>query len=459
MHPARMIQTKGKEMKRFFFLSIFFWTSFFQPGLLAAADTEPSAELEARLQYTLELSDLLEYAFASNPAISASQKSWQIFIENYRIGTSYPDPRVSGTFFPRPIETRLGPQDWNLTLSQAVPFPGTLTAKGRVLAADVDISRLRVDKTVKEIVSSVSAAFYELAYIQTALEIAGANLDLNRQLLEISQHAYAGDRALFYDVSKARAQTAQIHYDILLLEELAAVEKTNINTLLNRAPDAPLGRVSGGDPRQAAYSLEEIYALALMHQEDIRMADLAVEKAEHAIVLSKYENLPSFTFGLFYAGIGEPDVMVPPRDAGEDAVGVQLGMTLPVWWGKNKSRTALAETAVEKAKAEQQVAANELKARISRMWFRLQNAGRLTTLYEKELIPQAMAALQTAETWFRQGEGGFADFLEIQATAYNFQLALARSKADYAKTLVQLEQAAGVILDIKLTGALEAEAP
>ncbi|HSL62723.1 MAG TPA: TolC family protein, partial [Desulfotignum sp.] len=145
--------------------------------------------------------------------------------------------------------------------------------------------------------------------------------------------------------------------------------------------------------------------------------------------------------------------------AGEDAVGVQLGVTLPVWWGKNKSRIALAETAVEKAKAEQQVAANELKARISRMWFRLQNAGRLTTLYEKELSPQAMAALQTAETWFRQGEGGFADFLEIQATAYNFQLALARSKADYAKTLVQLEQAAGVILDIKLTGALEAEAP
>ncbi len=86
-------------------------------------------------------------------------------------------------------------------------------------------------------------------------------------------------------------------------------------------------------------------------------------------------------------------------------------------------------------------------ARISRLWFKLENAERLIALYEKDLLPQAISSVRTAETWFKQGQGGFADFLEIQATAYNFQLSLARARADYAKTLVVLEQVAGVVLD------------
>jgi outer membrane protein TolC len=306
-----------------------------------------------------------------------------------------------------------------------------------------------VDKTVKTIVTEVSLAFYELVYIQKALAVAQANLDLNQQMLQISENAYADDKALFYDVSKARAQTAQIQYDILLLKELEKTQKTTINTLLNRAPAASLGQTAGTLPREVVYSLDEVYALAMMHQEDILMAEEKVHKSEQAMQLTRFETLPSFKLGLFYAGIGDPDVPNPPPDAGDDAVGVQFGMNIPLWSGKNKSRTAQALAEKQKAQAEKIDTANRVKAGISRLWFKLENAERLITLYEKDLLPQAVSSVQTAETWFKQGQGSFADFLEIQATAYNFQLSLTRAKADYAKTLVLLEQAAGAVLDAK----------
>ncbi len=57
----------------------------------------------------------------------------------------------------------------------------------------------------------------------------------------------------------------------------------------------------------------------------------------------------------------------------------------------------------------------------------------------------------TARTWVEQGLGNLSDFLEIQATADNFQLSLERAKADYGQTLVKLEQLAGVVLDRKKT--------
>jgi outer membrane protein TolC len=421
-----------------------------QNSVSAAEPADPPlAELEAGLSGTVQLPDLLNYAYLTSPAISASKKSWEAFIETFRVEKSLPDPQVAATYFPRPIETRLGPQDWSLTLSQAIPFPGTLTQKARVLESDVAMARIRVDKTVKAIVTKVSSSFYELGYIQAALAVAQANLALIQQMRQISENAYAEDKALFYDVSKALAQTAQLQYDLLLLKELEKTEKTTLNTLLNRPPDAPLGQAVKVGPGKVVYSLEEVYDLAMAHQEDILLAEEQVNRSEQAVQLARLETLPSFKVGLFYAAIGDPDVPNPPPDAGDDALCLQFGMTLPLWPGKNHSRTARALAEKGTAQARKTEAANQVLAEISRLWFKLENADRLITLYEKDLLPQAISSVQTAETWFRQGQGGFADFLEIQATAYNFQLSLARARADYAKILVLLEQAAGVVLDEK----------
>ena len=442
---------QGIVMKLFTILAVFlcFRVLAFSPDPSFASEKEGLPEIEDRLSESLDLSDLLHYAYLLNPSITASRESWQIFIENYRIGKSYPDPQLMTTYFPKPIETRLGPQDWNLTLSQAIPFPGTLSQKGKVLEADVKIARLMVDKTVKNIVTAVSSSYYELIYIQKAIDVATANLALNQKLLNISHNAYAQDKALFYDVSKARAQTAQIQYDIMLLQELEQTEKTKINTLLNRPPNDALGRTVNLAPKQVVYSLDEIYGLSMMYQEDNLIAQEAILKSEETIQFTKYENLPSFKFGLFYAGIGQPDVASPPKDAGDDAVGVQLGLNLPLWFGKNKSRTAKARASKAKAMAEKTMTANRTKARISRLWFKLQNSNRLIRLYENDLLPQALASVKTSETWFQEGQGKLTDFLEVQATAYNFQLSLERAKTDYSKTLVQLEQLAGVVLDRK----------
>jgi outer membrane protein TolC len=64
-------------------------------------------------------------------------------------------------------------------------------------------------------------------------------------------------------------------------------------------------------------------------------------------------------------------------------------------------------------------------------------------LYRDELLPQASQSMEIAETWFRERQGSFSDFLETEATYYNFQLALARAKADYGKYLALSERVCG----------------
>ena len=71
--------------------------------------------------------------------------SHDIQMENYRVTTGYPDPQLMVTWFPEPIETRLGPQDWNAQISQMIPFPGKLSKAGELVAAEARIARLKLD--------------------------------------------------------------------------------------------------------------------------------------------------------------------------------------------------------------------------------------------------------------------------------------------------------------------------
>ena len=82
-------------------------------------------------------------------------------------------------------------------------------------------------------------------------------------------------------------------------------------------------------------------------------------------------------------------------------------------------------------------------AQIRAVYFRLQNARRLGELYRNDLLPQAAKAMEVAETWFREKQSTFSDFIEAQAVWYNFQLALARAQADYGKYLARLERLVG----------------
>lgn len=419
----------------------------------SSAETNPSAKtgetsdpLSAGLtlpRKELKVSQMLRNAFENNPSIQAARQEWKAQIEQYRVATGYPDPQIMVTYFPEPIETRLGPQDWNAAISQMIPFPGKLSKAGDMVKADVRIARLNLDKAVRHITTAVLESYFELSYIRQAQKIATKNSDLLALLRQSGETAHAQNRAAFADVVKAQSQIAQLRYDALLLDELEQTESTQLNGLLNRAPDTPIDALEPIPFQPLLYKLEDIYRLAEAHREEIRIADIRAQKAEIKRDLAGYDSLPHFKLGFFYASIGDPEYTTMPDDPGRDAIGVQVGMTLPIWMGKNSGRKQAALADVEKAKALKQAQVVETHTRIRNLYFRLQNAQRLITLYKNEMLPQAVTAMETAETWFRQGQGSFADFVETQAALYNFELSLARAYADYGIHLARLEKMVG----------------
>ena len=428
-------------------LAMILWIAWIAGPNANAGDSGPPSTGEGqRLADTVRLADLVEHAYAHNPSIQQAREAWRATVENYRITTGYPDPQLMVTWFPEPIETRLGPQDWNAQISQMIPFPGKLSKAGELVAADARIARLKLDMAVKGTLLAVRESYYELWYIRGAKTVTEHNARLLDHLRKISETAHADNRATLTDVVKAQSQTGQLQYDALLLEELEQTEITRLNGLLNRPPESAVGVLEIPVLAPLAADVETIYQLAEANQEEILMAQVGVEKGDTKVSLARFQNLPDFKVGLFYAGIGEPDVPVQPRDAGRDAIGIQAGISIPLWFGKNNSRVDKAMAEKSTARAEKEVRINAVRTKIRTLYFKARNAQRIVSLYETDLVPQAARAMGTAEVWYREGESSFTDFIETQSVWYNFQLALARAKADYGINLARLERMAGTHL-------------
>jgi outer membrane protein TolC len=395
---------------------------------------------------TVRLADLTGYALAHNPSIQQAREAWRATVESYRITTGYPDPQLMVTWFPEPIETRLGPQDWNAQISQMIPFPGKLSKAGELVAADARIARLKLDGVIRETLLAVRESYYELWYLRQARAVTRHNADLLDHLRKIGETAHADNRATLTDVIKAQSQAGQLQYDALLLEELEQTEMVRLNGLLNRPPETAVGPLEAPGVNPLTADVETIYGLAEANQEEVLMAQVLVEKGDTKVSLARFQNLPDFKVGLFYAGIGEPDVAVVPEDAGRDAIGLQAGISIPLWFGRNNSRVNKAMAEKSMARAEKVVRINAVRTRIRTLFFKARNALRIVSLYETDLVPQAARSMEIAEVWYREGESSFTDFIDTQSVWYNFQLALARARADYGISLAQLERLAGTYL-------------
>jgi outer membrane protein TolC len=245
---------------------------------------------------------------------------------------------------------------------------------------------------------------------------------------------------------KAQAQSGQLDYDGLLIEESARTEKARLNALLDRAPDAPLGPVAAEAARPLAYDIGEIDALAEANAEDVRIARAELERSEAMAALTQYEALPGFAFEVSYGSLNEVN-----------QVGAKATVMLPLWLGKNAGRIGASRADSDKMRAMYGAKVNDTRTAVRDAAFRLKNAERLASLYRDDLVPQAARAVETAQTRLSQGLGGLGDAAEAQSAWYNFRLALARAEADRSVLLARLEALAGRSLTERDAAAAPAE--
>ncbi|MEW6429248.1 MAG: TolC family protein [Thermodesulfobacteriota bacterium] len=407
---------------------------------IAATGAEPPPPAR-RIEQQPALRELIEAALLHNPAIVAARHAWKGKIERYRVDTALADPELFSSYAVEAADTSI-PMDWQIGLSQAFPFPGTLSRRGEVAAQEIAVARLRYLRTLLEVAAQAWQAAAELDYIRQARRVAEQNGNLLGQLLQLAAAAAGKDQGSLIDVAKAQSQAAQLQYDALLMAELETTEIARLNAVLSRPAGAAVGPLSLPPSPSLTLELAEIQRFARENQQDLLIAAAEVKKGEAAIRAARSETYPELRLGAFYSGSREDGAM-SGEVTRKEAVGVQAGLSLPLWFGKNQGRVGAAEADLLVARADLRARENELDARLSSVYFRIRNAERLLELYGGDLLPRAAAAVAAAESWFKAGQGSYSDLVETTTVLYNFELAHARARADREKFLAELVQLCG----------------
>jgi cobalt-zinc-cadmium efflux system outer membrane protein len=371
------------------------------------------------------LPELVQVAFDHNPDIHAARLSWQASTESIPQARSLPDPMLRFDYFGESVQTRVGPQESRIGLSQSFPFPGTRDQAAEVAARGARVQELAYQIALRDVIVELKLAYFELLYLRNAIAITMQNEALLEQIVALAN----AQQAKLYDLLKAQAQQAQLGYDLVALRDQEELAVTRLNALLNRPSNEPI-ELTWPDLRSPQVDPAELEAKALVGRQELLMARAKVDKLEAVVDLAQFKSRPSFTVSATHIDV----------NGGRDPWMLGVGVSLPIWRDRNESRVAEAELNAESASLQTGGLENKTRVAVKAILYQIANARRLTLLYQDTLIPQARQSIDLAQQW---QEGDFSGLLETQTVWLSVNLARLRALVDHQQHLARLEQVIG----------------
>jgi outer membrane protein TolC len=399
----------------------------------------------------LSLPAALDEALAKNPELIALRAQLPVTRARPAQERALMPPMIEGTVWQWPINT-LNPANTNMymfMLGQDLPGRGKRDLRAAVAEKDVALAESDVVIRERQVVNAVRQAYASLFIARKAIELHLANVDLLRQIADVSQAKYAAGRNSQQDVLKSVGELSKLHNDILLFDEQANVAAARLNVLLDRAPEAPVGLLIEPNERQLLAAPADLQRLAIDRQPELQRARVEIERAEAELASAKQEYKPDFTVQGGY--------LVMPNQT--DALLARVGMTWPrAPWSHGKVDAHVTEhtAAVETAKARVRAMESGVRLAVQEAYVHAQSAQNRAALLRTTILPQAQQTLDVSRIAYQTDRGDFQALLESERMVLDGQLDYFRALSDFSQATGDLERAIGTDLP---AGALAAIPP
>ena len=405
----------------------------------AVATPRPSAEASAGL---VGLRAMIVHQLEHSPRIAAARERLRAAMARVPQAAKLPNLAVELAWLPLPVETRVGPNNLRVGVKQMIPFPTKLAARIHVADAQARRAAVVFEREVRDAITELKLAYADVYYYDRAQIVLARNEAIAAAISSLGATRQAKGHGVLADVARAQAQLAQLQYDRVSLSERGAVARARVNALLGQPADTPF--VVETLPSSSVQIAEStLIERALAHQQELATQDRAIEAAEAKLDLAEAAWLPDLAVGAQWMRQTASEMRPEPADSGQDALAVSVGVSLPLWGYANAAAVDEAEAELVAALYEKQQRLDGLPARVRGSWFKMRNAARLRDLYDKQLLPHARAALETADQTAQGDAASYADLLEARAAYYSFMLARERAAADHFQAVAQLEQLVG----------------
>lgn len=420
-------------MQRAFLITLIF--------LLAAPYAWSSEKHHGKFKLTLE-SFILE-AKQNNPTLGEAENKILIFKEIPEQRRSWKDPVLTLGLINMPVDS-FSFRDQAMTqkqfqLTQEIPFPGKMALKEKAAEKDVSIAEWNLKELELKIIRMVKESFYELCFINSAIETTGQNKFLLKQFITIAESKYSVGKGIQLDVLKAQVELSKIMDELIELRQLQANETAKLNILMNRLPQEPLAIPHGLSKTDFKFDIQTLQGLAEKNRPFLQGIQSAIHKFRLTKQLAEKEYFPNFQVGFRYSQRQDSPIMEHP-----DFVSGFIGVTIPIWFAtKQKKKVAEEHYRIETAKKSYSVARNDVFLKIQLIVDKEIKGRSLISLIKTGIIPQARQSLESALAAYSVDKIDFLTLIDNQVTLLKWEIKYHRELTDYEQNLAALEHVVG----------------
>ena len=389
----------------------------------------------------------VQQALDQHPALQGSLARYRAALQKVPQATSLPDPMLQFTQFIRNVETRVGPQLNTFMLSQKFPWFGKLDLKGKVVFKEATAQYQAYRAQEREIIVQVKRAFYDLGYVDRAVQISQEEQSLLEHYESLAQIRYSTGQGLLQAVIKIQAEISKIINRLKILDQQRVSLVSRLNTLMDRPPQESLPLVGPLALPRTSLNLEELYNLGERNRQELKAAMAQIEKSEQSIELAKKEYWPNVTLGAGMINVGGRDdpagLVMPPSGNSKNAFNFSIGINIPIRRDKYSAGVLEATEGLIANRKQYLNIRNEMEYSIRDQAIRIETLQEQVELFGQVLIPQAEEALRSTESAYETGQLGALDLLDSERVLWELRLINARYDADYLQALANLERAVG----------------
>ncbi|MBI5483198.1 MAG: TolC family protein [Deltaproteobacteria bacterium] len=405
------------------------------------------AQAERPVSTDPSLPALITSALAKNPELKSSHSRWQMFANKARQASALDDPmfmfKLQNLVAREPFS--FGGSDPQtakvIGISQQLPFWGKRAIKQEAAEYEAESYKWAIEERKLELTRMIKEVWYQIWGVDKKLEVVDKNLRILSDFMTIAESKYSVGQGVQQDIYKAGLEKSKMLDMQISLQQQRKSLEANLNYLLYRPGNTPVGNIADFALPQPVLSAEHLNLIALEKRPQIKSLAMLASKGQASHRLAQKEFYPDFNLSFEYmfreAAMGDPGYNM-----------FSAGVTFNLPFQQERRRAMLAESSSEISMAAEELNSlkNTISFAINDSLAQLERRRKLVELYRGGIIPQAEQSLESAVISYRVNKVDFLTLLDGRMTLFNYERELYESQAEYMMGLARLEAAVGMEL-------------
>lgn len=383
------------------------------------------------------LASLVAELSANNPELAAARREVDMRVARIAPAGAPPDPTLSVGYmsgFARPpfFPSSSTPNAFRqVGASQEIPFPGKLSLRSRIAAADADASRWSVEDTRLQLTAELKTMYFEYQFAARSLEIVRRNREVLDSFRQIAEARFSVGQAIQQDVLKAQLEISGLIERTTVLERQRDGLRARINALLYRTQDTPVDPELVFTAVALPPDVATLRAEALQRYPALKRDEQQISRSQQQLALARKEFLPDFGINV---AVQQPVGGMPWM------YGVDFMVKVPIFW-QRKQRPMVAEAAagLEAGRRMRENTVARAEAQVTELYVNASSARRLMDLYSGSILPQSRLTLESALASYQVGKAEFLTVLTNFVSVLTYEIGLEEQRTQYHAALAGLE--------------------